>query len=381
MEYTKLYTQYLQKLQEKKIYRTIPERNIETPILDFSHNDYLGLSKNKHCLDEGYRIAQEYGIGSTGSRLLSGSFPLMTHFENQIALDKHTEKALLFSTGYQANSTVLAQLLNTKVLPKKTIVFFDKANHASLYHALFISDVSYKRFPHNDINALCELIEQYSDEYDARFLVIESIYGMDGDKAPLEEYISLCKEHNIFLYIDEAHATGIFGERGYGLSTNHDLSGIEYCIMGTFSKALGGMGAYIASNTHVIDYLISTCGGFIYSTSLSPFVIGAMSSAWQLIPHFEQERIRILRNAQILRQGIIQYGYDTTHDSTHIFPLISHSIEHIQSLYSLLQNHGVHVSCIRPPTVPPNAPRLRFATNIFHTQEDIEYVLHILQKA
>lgn len=374
-----LYTQYLSKLQQQKILRTIPSQKRLSSLLDFSHNDYLGLSKNPHCLEKGYAIAKEYGIGSTGSRLLSGALPLMTVFENQIAIDKHTEKALLFPTGYQANSTVLTQLLNTKAIPKKTIVFFDKANHASLYHALFISNTTYKRFPHNDITSARALIEQYSTEYEARFLVIESIYGMDGDIAPLEEYISLCKEFNIFLYIDEAHATGIFGEHGYGLSTLYDFTGIEYCIMGTFSKALGGMGAYIASHSAVIDYLISTCGGFIYSTAPSPFLVGAMYSAWKYLPSFQRERAEILRLAQLLRQGIVECGYSTSPDCTHIVPLISESVEHIMYLYDILQRHGIYASCIRPPTVPPNAPRLRFAINITHTQEHIDYLLSILR--
>ena len=381
MTYTTLYTKYLHKLQQKKLYRTIPVQKNILPYLDFSHNDYLGLSTHPLCHEEGYKAVQQYGMGATGSRLLSGSIQLMTDFEHQIAIDKNTQKALLFATGYQANSTALAQLLNTKIIPKQSIVFFDKANHASLYHALFISNITYKRFAHNNVEHLKELIETYSSQYESRFLVIESIYGMDGDIAPLKDYITLCRKHNIFLYIDEAHATGIFGERGYGLSTQYDLTGIEHCIMGTFSKALGGMGAYIASHSEVIDYLITTCGGFIYSTAPSPFLIGAMYSAWKLIPQLGKERSQILHLAHKLRQGLAQYGYNTTQHHTHIIPLISDNINHIQYLHTLLQNNGIHVSCIKPPTVPPHAPRLRFAINTSHTEKDIEYVLTVLRSA
>lgn len=379
MEYTTLYTKYCNTLQEENLQRTLIQQHTISPVLDFSHNNYLGIATHHACLEAGYTVAKQYGIGATGSRLLSGNIPLMTEFENRIAIDKNTERALLFPTGYQANSTVLTQLVHKRALGDNALVFFDKANHASLYDALRCSNVAYKRFRHNDTMHLRECIERYSRDYALRFLVIESIYGMDGDLAPLEEYIALCKQHSIFLYIDEAHATGVLGERGYGLATHHDFTGIDYCIMGTFSKALGGMGAYIASSHEVIDYLITTCTGFMYSTALSPFLIGAMYTAWKLIPQFESERKRILHCAERLRHGIAECGYHTSSDCTHIIPLIGRSMHDIERLHTTLLQHGIHASYIRPPTVPTNAPRLRFAINSYHREEDIDYVLSIIQ--
>lgn len=380
MHYSLLYTQYLSKLQQKNLLRTINPCVRNTATIDFSNNDYLGLASNPYCIEQGYSIAKEFGMGATGSRLLSGSIPLMNHFEERIAHDKNTQKALLFPSGYQANSTVVAELFNTNVIGKNTLVLFDKANHASLYHGLFLSGAHYKRFFHNNVHHLKELLLQHASDYQNIILIIESIYGMDGDIAPLNEYITLCKQYNILLYIDEAHATGIFGQNGYGVSTLYDLTEIEHCIMGTFSKALGGMGAYVATHATFIEYLITACNGFIYSTALSPFLVGAMYSAWNILPSLQKERQQILTLATTLRKGLMTLGYNTTPDTTHIVPLIHSDQNHIQYLHNTLCKNNIITSFIRPPTVPPHAPRLRFALTVHHTLEHIEYVLHLLSK-
>ncbi|MBT4884677.1 MAG: aminotransferase class I/II-fold pyridoxal phosphate-dependent enzyme, partial [Legionellales bacterium] len=275
--------------KNKKCLRKLPNSKQKVN-LDFSNNDYLGLSKNQIILSGAIKAAHEYGIGSTGSRLLSGNNELFMQFESEIANCKNTESALIFNSGFQCNAFVLASLLDNKTLKSQSLVFFDRLNHSSLYQAAFLSGAKLIRYRHNDWQHLSNLISDYSHDKRPKFIVTETVFGMDGDICPLKEIISIAKESDALLYLDEAHATGIIGKNGYGLSTEFDLNDITAVVMGTFSKALGASGAYIACDSTIKDYIINFCHGFIYSTAPSPFVIGAAQAGWQMLPGLEADR-------------------------------------------------------------------------------------------
>ncbi|WP_143688782.1 aminotransferase class I/II-fold pyridoxal phosphate-dependent enzyme [Wolbachia endosymbiont of Laodelphax striatellus] len=375
----KLYDEYCNILQNKGKYRELP-KNPSKSFIDFSINDYLGLSQSEVLFESAKSAGKEFGVGSTGSRLLSGNKKIFEDLEKRIAQDKGTESALIFNSGFQANITVLASLLDQSVLGDKPIVFFDKLNHASLYQAVFLSNAELVRYQHNDADHLSSLLTKFKNDLRPKFIVTETIFGMDGDIAPIEKIFALSKEHEAFLYLDEAHATGIVGHNGYGLSTSINLQEIPHLILGTFSKALGCFGAYVACSNIVKNYLINKCPGFIYSTSLSPMVIGAAAKAWDLVQHFADQRQALSFKAANLRSNLQNLGFNTGNSVTHIIPIILGDENTVMSAKEKLLKQGLIVSAIRPPTVPPRTSRLRIALNVNHTESNLDYLVHVLQQ-
>ena len=374
----KPYIEYLSTLDNK--YRKLPDayQNSQIAYLDFSTNDYLKLSLHPEVLKAALLAGEKYGVGATGSRLLSGNNELFTNLEAQIAQDKQTEAALIFNSGFQTNFSVLSSLLDSKILGARPLVFFDKLNHSSLYQAIFLSKAELIRYHHNDMSHLASLLEQYKNDPRPKFIVTETIFGMDGDILPIRKIANLAEEYQAFLYLDEAHATGIIGQNGYGLSTLVDLKNIPHLIMGTFSKALGSSGGYIACEQVLKDYLINKAPGFIYSTANSPMVIGAASKAWELVRDFDKEREYLQSLSLCLRGALIKLGFNIALSASHIIPIILGSEELAIKAKEILFKNNIIISCVRPPTVPVGTARIRIALNISHTQADIEQLIKIL---
>ncbi|WPY00749.1 8-amino-7-oxononanoate synthase [Candidatus Trichorickettsia mobilis] len=381
MHYDNKYTTYCLKLQNTAKYRQLPEISdvIQKDLIDFSSNDYLNLSRNKELLQAAKQAAEYYGVGSTGSRLLSGNSELFEEFERQIAKDKATQTALIWNSGFQANISALSSLLDEAVLGHKALVFCDRFNHSSLYQAIFLSKAELVRYQHNDMNHLAELLHKHTNDRRAKFIISETLYGMDGDQVPLLEITNLASQHQAFLYLDEAHATGILGVDGYGMSTDFNLENIPHLVMGTFSKAIGVSGAYTASNMQIKNYLINKSAGFIYSTALSPMIIGAAYYGWVLLKKLKQERQNLLQSANALREQIKQLGFDTGVSTTHIIPILLGAEKDVLNAQQILLNYGIIVAAIRPPTVPPNKSRLRIALTLKHQSVDFEKLLMALK--
>lgn len=376
------YKKHISELQVSDKYRRLPNTRQGNRIgyVDFSQNDYLALSQNSQIIKNAVAAAKKYGIGSTGSRLLSGNTSLHEKLEKQIAIDKHTEAGLVFSSGFQANLSTLSAILDQTVLGTKPIVFFDKLNHSSLYHGVFLSNSELVRYTHNDLDHLEAFLCKYKSDNRPKFIITETIFGMDGDVVCIEKLISLSKQYKAFLYLDEAHATGVFGLKGYGLSSFHDLSTIPHIIMGTFSKALGCSGGYIACSAVIKDYLINRASGFIYSTSPSPIIISAVLKAWQIIEKLDLERQNLQYLGQIVRNRLSTLGLNTGNSSTHIVPIILGSENYCLEIQKKLFENKILVSAIRPPSVPLKSSRLRIAITAKHTIQDIEILLETLNK-
>ena len=378
----KIYEKYLSTLQSSSKYRRLGQlcQDTSLELLDFSTNDYLNLSRHRDIAAAAEVAMLEYGIGSTGSRLLSGNCKLVEEFENVIAKDKKTEASLIFSSGFQANISTLACILDDKVLNAKPLVFFDKLNHSSLYQAVFLSKAELKRYRHNDIKSLESLLKEYQDDTRSKFIVTETVFGMDGDIVPLAEIASLAKKSGAFLYLDEAHATGVFGQNGYGLSTTIDLQDIPHIIMGTFSKAIGVSGGYIACNEVIRDFIINKATGFVYSTAPSPAVVGSAFKAWKLVKSLNKEREALQSLGNNLRTMLKDRGFNVGASRTHIIPIILNEEDKCLKTQKALLQEGIIVSCIRPPTVPPGTSRLRIGLTHKHTHKDLERLLETLTK-
>jgi 8-amino-7-oxononanoate synthase len=333
-----------------------------SPLIDFSSNDYLGLSHHPELIRRARDFTARWGAGASASRLISGNLPPIAGIEARIARGKGTEAALLFASGFQANSTVLPALLDARVLGGVPVVYADRLNHASLIQGCAAAAVRPMRFRHNDLAHLEELLEGQRDATQPRVIVTETVFSMDGDRADVAALSALAEKYRAFLYLDDAHATGVLGPGGFGLA--HGLR--QGLAMGTFSKGLGGFGAYAACSHGLRDYLVNRCGGVIYATALPPAVLGAMDAALDLLPSLDGDRARVAAHADRFRSALNAAGLDTGASSTQIVPLILGSEDRALRMARQLEAEGFLALAIRPPTVPAGSSRIRFSFSALH---------------
>jgi len=334
-------------------------------LVDFSSNDYLGLAGHPLLADRSGEWAIRHGSGSGASRLVTGTSPEHLTLEARIARFKGTEAALLFASGWQLNAAVLAALL--KAAPA-TLLFTDRLVHGSVHAGA--AGRRQIRFRHNDLDHLEQLLLAHRDEDGPRLIVTESVFSMDGDRVDLERLSRIARAHDAFVYLDEAHATGVLGPAGAGLS--RVWPGAADLVMGTFSKAMGCFGAYVAGSQLLIDYLVNCCGGFIFSTAPPPAMLGAIDAALDLVPGMDAERQTLTDHAAHLRDRLAAAGIDTAGSSTQIVPVIVGEAERTLALSNALAEEGLLAAAIRPPTVPSGTSRLRIALRATHAAEDVD---------
>ncbi len=368
------YLSFCAKQRQKSLLRRLPKEKIY--LYDFSSNDYLGFSQQVSLIEAAKQACDKKGVGATSSRLIGSHHHGIQALESQIANDKHSQAALVFATGFQANISVLSALLDPTILGAQPLVFCDKLNHASMHMACQLNHVKQHRYSHLDYDHLTWWLEQTRDQKRPRFILTESVFGMDGDVADLQKLIQLAKDYNAFLYVDEAHATGLFGQTGHGLTCEF---GPEIDVsMGTFSKGLGTSGAYIACSNTVKRYLVNRCIGLIYSTAPAPMQIAAMQAAWETVPQYQSEVQALFKRAQTLRGDLKSLGFNTGTSTTHIIPIIFEQPDKTLHAQRILKNYNIHVSAIRPPSVPPHQSRLRIALTINHDDSAINALLQAL---
>lgn len=372
------YSDSLAALERDGLLRRLPDPETPAGFLDFSGNDYLGLARRPELVEAAAEAGRRHGAGATGSRLLSGNTPLHEALEARIARDKGTEAALVFSSGYQANAACIAALLDKGVLGAEPLVFADRLNHASMHLGCTLAGARQIRYRHLDLAHLRALLEKHQEDQRPRVILSETVFGMDGDMADAARLQALAQRHGALLYLDEAHATGVFGPRGYGLAEAVDLAP-GTVVMGTFSKALGVSGGYVACSVLVRDYLVNKAGGFIFSTAPSPLVLGAALRAWELLPDLARERSALLLRAARLRLALREAGLDTGTSATHIVPVILGSAQSTVQARDALAALGIRVAAVRPPTVPQGASRLRLGLSAAHSDQDLQRLLEALR--
>jgi len=358
--------------------RVLPAPSIPPDLLDFSGNDYLGLARRPELVEAAAQAGRRFGAGATGSRLLSGNTALHEAFEARIARDKGAEAALVFSSGYQANAACIAALLDKTTLGAEPLVFADRLNHASMHLGCALAGARQTRYRHLDLAHLGELLDKHADEDRPKVVLSETVFGMDGDTADVGQLQALALRFGALLYLDEAHATGVFGPNGFGLAETIELAPTTV-VMGTFSKALGVSGGYVACARLVRDLLINRAGGFIFSTAPSPLVLGAALCAWELLPGLAAERAGLLARAERLRRTLRQMGLDTGASTTQIVPVILGDPVRTVEARDALAAQAIRVSAVRPPTVPQGSSRLRLGLSAAHTDLDMERLVMALR--
>lgn len=338
-------------------------------LLNLSSNDYLGLAQDPRLINAAQAAAARWGTGAGASRLVVGHLALHEAVEARLAAFKGTQAAVIFSTGYMANLGVISALVGPG-----DAVFGDKLNHASIYDGIKLSGAQLVRFPHRDINRLEDLLQK-SQGHRRRLIITDSVFSVDGDLAPLAELVALKERFGAALMIDEAHATGVLGARGAGLAEALGLTDRVEIHMGTFSKALGSLGGYVAGDQRLIDYLHNRARSFIYSTALAPPVLGAIEAALEIVVREPQRRAYLLEESEKFRRGLMSAGLDTLGSETQIVPVLVGDNARTLEFAALLRQQGLMAVALRPPTVPPGRARVRFSLAAAHAPEDLRRAL------
>ncbi len=346
-------------------------------VLLLCSNNYLGLANHPTLKKVSIKAVEKYGVGTGASRLVSGTMELHAQLEQQIATFKGTERALLFNSGYAANTGVIPALAQ-----KGDILFSDKLNHASIVDGCLLSRARLMRYPHNDMAFLRRCLATHRGE-GRRIIIADGVFSMDGDMAKLPDLVAIKKEFGALLMVDDAHGTGVLGATGRGTAEYFGLSSEIDISMGTLGKALGGFGAFIASSHEIVEYLVNKARPFIFSTSLPPAVLAAASAAFDIVDSKEGADLRqqLAENTSYLRNSLCEAGFDTLGSETQIIPIYVGDTQKTMEFSRALLDEGVFVQGIRPPTVPVGSSRLRCTLMATHTMSDLQRVVNAICRA
>ena len=372
-----VFKQQLEKLSTQNQYRSIPDlvhqgRYImreNRKMLNMSSNDYLGLASNENLRQS---FLQQYGdnfpsFTSSSSRLLTGNFPVYTDLEQLIAQCFQRESALLFNSGYHANLGILPALTTTK-----SLILADKLVHASMIDGIRLSQCEFFRYRHNDYEHLKSLLEKNARKFDRTFIVTESVFSMDGDVVDLNYLVQLKKQFpNTYLYVDEAHAIGVYGKNGLGIAERANVIADIDLLVGTFGKALASMGAYVVCDQILKECLINQMRPLIFSTALPPFNVAWTYFIFERLPQLSKERTHLERLSAFLRQEV-EHRTQIMPSQTCIVPYILGENEATLAKAKDLQEQGYYCLPIRPPTVPKGTSRIRLSLTADMTMDEVK---------
>ena len=371
------FKQQLEQLSAKNQYRSIPDlvhqgRYImreNRKMLNMSSNDYLGLASNENLRQS---FLQQYAdnfpsFTSSSSRLLTGNFPVYTDLEQFIAQRFQRESALLFNSGYHANLGILPALTTTK-----SLILADKLVHASMIDGIRLSQCEFFRYRHNDYEHLKSLLEKNAGKFDRTFIVTESVFSMDGDVADLN-YLAQLKTQfpNTYLYVDEAHAIGVYGKNGFGIAEQANVLADIDLLVGTFGKALASMGAYVVCDQILKECLINQMRPLIFSTALPPFNVAWTHFIFERLPQFSKERTHLEQLSAFLRQEV-EHRTQIMPSQTCIVPYILGENDATLAKAKDLQEQGYYCLPIRPPTVPKDTSRIRLSLTADMTMDEVK---------
>ncbi|MFV5683893.1 aminotransferase class I/II-fold pyridoxal phosphate-dependent enzyme [Flavobacterium sp. GB2R13] len=364
------------KLEARKQNNALRQLPLSCKGIDFASNDYLGLSKSETIFHETHQYlieTNEIQNGATGSRLLSGNHKLYPKTENFIAQFHKSESALIFNSGYDANVGFFSSLLQ-----KGDLILYDELCHASIRDGIQLSNAKAYKFNHNDFEDLERLILR--NQNTVIYIVTESVFSMDGDTPNLEELVQVSEKHNCYLVVDEAHALGVFGEKGEGLVQDLNLQDQVFARIMTFGKGLGCHGAAVLGAPELRDYLVNFSRSFIYTTGLSPHSVATILMGYH---YLNKEN----KNIEQLRENIIHFNQEKNvlglkqlfvRSKSAIQSAIIPGNENVKSIAQKLQAKGFDVKAILSPTVPEGQERLRFCLHSFNSKEEISEVLRLL---
>lgn len=367
------FVENLNELKEKSHFRSVREFSGKSgkylyyedkKLLNLSSNNYLGFADNESITEEFLQtVGHKYSFGSASARLLTGTLPIYSELENLITKLYGTGGTLIFNSGYHANVG-----LNSSLAGGGDVIFSDKLNHASIIDGMQLSRGKFFRYKHNDMQSLENLLERERNNFKTAIIVTESVFSMDGDIADLKRLVELKKKYNCLLVVDEAHAFGVFGNKGLGVSEELGIINDVDLIVGTFGKAIGSMGAFVTGRKVLIEYLTNKARSFIFSTSLPP--VNVVFSKW-IIEKKLPLTLEVRKNMLSLAK---KFGSES-----HIIPVIVGENDKTIELSEILFSNGYFTLPIRPPTVPQGTSRLRLSLTADMVEEDLTNLFNILK--
>jgi len=346
----------------------------EQPYLSFCSNDYLGLANRPELIAAMQKAAGDSGVGSGASNLITGHHRYHDALEKQLAAFVELPAALLFSTGYMANIGVLGALAG-----RGDAIFADKLNHACLNDGAYFSHAEFQRYPHNDVAALEKLLQASTAKH--KLIAADAVFSMDGDIAPIPEYLALCEKYDAYLYLDDAHGFGVLGEHGKGSLNHFKVKSPRIIMMATLGKAAGVAGAFVAGEQVVIDYLIQKAKSYVYSTPAPPALSATLSASVKLIEQGDDLRANLNRSIAYLKNNLKLNQWQLMDSDTPIQPLVVGGNKEALALSEYLQTCGILVPAIRPPTVPVGTARLRISLSAAHTLDDMKKLVEAIHQA
>ena len=374
MEYFK---EQLELIKSKDQYRSLkyiqtsqdPEVMIEgKKYIIFGSNNYLGLCNDVRLKESAINAIKQYGVGSGGSRLTTGSYDVHKKLEKKIAEFKGTEDSLVFNSGYAANVGIISAVCN-----RDWVIFSDRYNHASIIDGCILSRAKLIRYKHCDMEDLKDKILKYKGKHN--LIVTDGVFSMDGDIAPIPKIVEIAKKNNILTMVDDAHATGVLGKGGRGTASFFNLENQIDISMGTLSKAVASEGAYAAGSHEFIEYLKNKARSLIYSTSLSPAVINVSIKSLEIIEKEDFRRNDLLNMSLWLQKKLKELGFNIIETVTPIIPVIIGDSKTTLQFSNMLMEEGIYVPGIRPPTVPNGTARLRISLMATHKIEQLQQAL------
>ncbi len=358
-------------------------------VLIFCSNNYLSTAADKRIKEEMIKAVNIYGMGSGGSRLISGNISIQEQLEKKIAKFKGTEDAITFSTGYMANTGVIPALLtppvtsalsylkNKTFLRDKSIVFSDELNHASIVDGIRLSKAEKYIYQHKDMADLEKGLKS-SKKYKTRLIITDGVFSMDGDIAPLDEIMALAKKYNASVMVDDAHSTGILGEKGQGTAEHFKIPHHPEITMGTFTKVFGGVGGFVAGSKELIKYLRVTARTYIFSAPIPPAIAAGIIEAIEIVATEPQRREKLWKNVHYFKEHLHQNGFNTLGSETQIIPIFIGDEKKAVKVARRLLELGFFTPCVRWPAVSHGQSRLRLTLMSEHTKEQIDSLVKAL---
>jgi len=343
-------------------------------VLMLGSNSYLGLTSHPEVKEAAKQAIDKYGTGCAGSRFLNGTLDIHLQLEEELADLVHKEAVVLYSTGFQVNLGVISALVG-----RGDYVLGDKSNHASIVDGCLLAAGEFVRFSHNDLQSLDDRLEKLEEDA-GKLIVVDGVFGMEGDIAPLPAICDLAEKYRAIVMVDDAHAMGVIGENGSGTASHFGVTDRVHLIMATFSKSLASLGGFIASDADTIDYLKHNSRSLIFSASMSPPNAAATLAALHIMKREPERTERLWHNTNKMRDGLLALGFDIGTSETPILPIQLGDMILCLQMSKRLQEEGVFVNPVVPPGVPPNASLIRLSLMATHTDSQIDFALEKLEK-
>lgn len=373
----------LSKIKEKNLFREIfyfssPQDKViklnKNDLLLFSSNNYLSLCNDEELKNNSKEIINNFGIGSGGSRLTTGSTILHRECENTISKLKNKEDSILYSSGYLCNIGSIPSLFY-----EDFIIFSDELNHSSIISGIKLTKSKCVIYKHSNVDDLKDKLSLFKNE-DKKVILTDGVFSMDGDICKLNELMELCYKFNCYLYIDDAHGTGVLGEYGQGVCSHFNIHDERIILMGTGSKALGCVGGFISSSSLIISYLKNTSRSFIFSTSQTPENAKSLTLAIKKCINYTTQRKHLKNMSTYLRNSLKSIGYEVIDGITPIIPVLLKNEELSLKFREELLLDKIFITPIRPPSVPKGTSRIRLTLNSSHKKEDIDKLIYSFKR-